>query len=141
MFTQKKPLANPAAVEWRNVCASTRDAGENPSGTVDSRRIVNETGTTAAPSGYVGFDIKGAEKLVLKLKASTHDYSVKLWEWDASSTEWATNDTFGTVTVTAGTTKVVGVEVDGSHRAYVQVTAAGGVGQLDGWGRLILRAS
>lgn len=125
----------------RNVDAATLAPGTTLEGTAASRRVLAETAVTLAPSANDdGFSIVGAEKLIIKLKAAVRDYSVVLWEWDASSEEWALNSVVGTQSLTAGTTLLFGAEVDGSHRAVLQVTAASGAGgTIDGWGRLILR--
>ena len=125
----------------RNIDGQSRLPGVELSGAASARRILNATNTTAVPSAATaGFDISGAEKLYIKLKATTNNATVVLWEWDATSSEWAKNDTLGTVSLTAGQpTTLVGAEVDGSHRAYLQVATAVGAGQFDGWVRIILR--
>ena len=125
----------------RNIDAITREAGTSPQGDAASRRILAASAVTSAPAtSHDVISITGAEKLVIKLKATTRDYSVVLWEWAASSEQWALNSVVGTQSVAAGNTLLFGAEVDGSHRAALQVTAASGVGgTLDGWGRLILR--
>ena len=125
----------------RNIDAATKKDGTVLEGSAASRRLLNATNTTAAPSAVTdGFDITGAEKLYIKLKATTNNATVVLWEWDATSSEWAKNDTLGSVSLTAAQpTALVGAEVDGSHRAYLQVATAVGAGQFDGWVRIILR--
>ncbi len=127
----------------RNIDAVTRLAGTAlPEGsTAANRRVLAVTATSGAPTlATDGFSVEGAEKLIVKLKATTHDYSVTLYEWDASSEEWALNNVVGTQNVTAALgTLLFGAEVDGSHRAYLRCTAATGTGGLDAWARLIMR--
>lgn len=125
----------------RNIDATSRLAGLALEGTAANRRVLVATNATAAPSASTdGFDITGAESIYIKLKATTNNCTVVLWEWDATSEEWASNDTLGTVSLTAGAaTKLVGAEVNGSHRAYLQVSTAVGAGTFEGWARLIIR--
>jgi hypothetical protein len=134
-------ISTPAKYYKRSVDATTREQGVILTGTADDRRVLNATNTTSAPSSSSdGFDISGAESLYIKLKATTNNCTVKLWEWDASSEEWAENDTLGAVSLTAGaSTTLVGAECNGSHRAYLQVATAVGAGTFEGWCRLILR--
>jgi hypothetical protein len=127
--------------EFRNIDSATRVSGLTLPGSVADRRILIATGTTSAPTlSTQGFDISGAERLAVKLAATVRDYTVVLWQWDASSEKWALNGGVGTQNITAGNTLLFTADVDGSHRAYVQVTVASGAGgTLDGWGRTILR--
>lgn len=125
----------------RNIDATSRQPGLELEGTAANRRVLVATNATAVPSASTdGFDITGAESVYIKLKATTNNCTVVLWEWDATSEQWASNDTLGTVSLTAGAaTKLVGAEVNGSHRAYLQVATAVGAGTFEGWARLILR--
>jgi hypothetical protein len=134
-------MNTPVKYQVRSIDALTRSRGVSLAGTAADRRVLVETNASAAPTlASDGFDITGAESLYIKLKATTNDCTVKLWEWDASSEEWAQNDTLGTVSLTAGaTTTLVGAECNGSHRAYLQVATAVGAGTFEGWCRLILR--
>jgi hypothetical protein len=131
----------PVRYQVRSVDALSGARGVDLAGTAADRRVLIETNASAAPAANSdGFDITGAESLYIKLKATTNNCTVKLWEWDASSEEWSVNDTLGTVSLTAGAaTTLVGVECNGSHRAYLQVDTAVGAGTFEGWARLILR--
>jgi len=127
----------------RSIDAVTRECGTDLSGTTASRRVLAETGTTSAPSSNTdGFSVLGAEKLIVTLAATTAAYSVVLWEWDASSETWALNSVVGTQVVnptpSASDTLRFGAEVDGMHRAYLQVTAGTG-GTVSGWARIVER--
>lgn len=136
---QNGTFATPPTEQWRSVDAVTGEAGVTLSGTAASRKVLDETGTTAAPSGAAaGFSIAGAEKLVVLLKATTAAYDVTLYEWDASSEEWAQNLVVGTQSVGSGDTLRFGAEVDGCHRAFLRVTSGSG-GTIEGWARLIKR--
>jgi len=134
-------LKTPLRYQARNICASTREQGVILSGSAADRRVLAETNATSAPStASQGFDITGAESLYIKVQATTNNATIKLWEWDASSELWAVNDTLGTVSLTAGAgPTLVGAEVSGSHRAFLQVATAVGAGTFEGGARISLR--
>lgn len=126
--------------EERSLDIVTREAGTALSGTVDSRRVLNETGVTSAPTlATQGFSLDGIGRLYYKLKATTAAYTATFYEWDASSEEWAQNTLVGTVSVAAGAIVMGGIEVDGSHRGFWRITSGAG-GTIEGWARGILRS-
>jgi hypothetical protein len=114
-------MNTPVKYQVRSIDALTRSRGVSLAGTAADRRVLVETNASAAPTlASDGFDITGAESLYIKLKATTNDCTVKLWEWDASSEEWAQNDTLGTVSLTAGATtqRLAPCLPSGGHRGW-----------------------
>jgi hypothetical protein len=138
MASTYKPFSQYVA---RSVDLPSLEDGDVLEGSAASRRLLNATNATSAPAAATdGFAVSGVEQLYIKLKATGNNCTVVLWEWDATSEQWAVNATLGTVSLTAGASPtLVRATVDGSHRAALQVSTAVGAGQFDGWCRAILR--
>lgn len=122
--------------------ASTVVAGA----TAALRRIINTTGTTAAPTlATDGFVVDGYASCTFTIK-TTGVVKFHLYSYDITSGEWAKvlgadgfGDTAGDVDVNNTTRRVsFALDYKGIDRLFLQVFANGGMSQVDAWANVML---